>query len=266
MADFFEEDFEDLEGDTGEELPYVASTQEQTSQLKEREWNLLKERFKNQGYLEGIEKGKEELLQAGFDSGFEESSSVGYAFGEAFGFLRMCEEILIMAESENKLYQEDRKIISTPVEFSTDEPQRGFTESSPPLLDEGITGDCVSVCSELEELKKSFLTRSTAETEDHYQQSGTANEEADNKYDSHQQTSQRYSGGKINNNERKEEENTAERKREKNIEAVVDDDIVEQRENDSTRNTALIENIQSLRGRLGKIVELNLLANNTESI
>jgi len=51
MADFFEEDFEDLEGDTGEELPYVASTQEQTSQLKEREWNLLKERFKNVGVL-----------------------------------------------------------------------------------------------------------------------------------------------------------------------------------------------------------------------
>eukprot|EP00128_Syssomonas_multiformis_P014096 Colp12_sorted_trinity150504_noHs@105 len=56
----------------------------------EREYRAIKEVHGNKGYLEGIEAGKEETLQAGFDLGYSEGSELGFLLGTLRGILRYC--------------------------------------------------------------------------------------------------------------------------------------------------------------------------------
>eukprot|EP00128_Syssomonas_multiformis_P014095 Colp12_sorted_trinity150504_noHs@103 len=53
----------------------------------EREYRAIKEVHGNKGYLEGIEAGKEETLQAGFDLGYSEGSELGFLLGTLRGIL-----------------------------------------------------------------------------------------------------------------------------------------------------------------------------------
>ena len=53
----------------------------------EREWRAREANFHSSGYLEGLEAGKRETVQRGFNEGFADGSLQGFEWGAARGAL-----------------------------------------------------------------------------------------------------------------------------------------------------------------------------------
>jgi len=57
------------------------------SKVREREWRKLQTQFVNEGFRDGIDLGKESVLQEGFNQGFKEGSTTGIKFGRMIGVI-----------------------------------------------------------------------------------------------------------------------------------------------------------------------------------
>ena len=89
MADFFDEDFIDVEGD-GEGGEWKAEAG--------REARVVSEQLRTAGLRDGITAGKEAALQGGFDEGFAAGAVQGYATG----VLRGLTKTLLQLEGEGR--------------------------------------------------------------------------------------------------------------------------------------------------------------------
>eukprot|EP00636_Phaeomonas_parva_P016260 CAMPEP_0118877070 /NCGR_PEP_ID=MMETSP1163-20130328/17504_1 /TAXON_ID=124430 /ORGANISM="Phaeomonas parva, Strain CCMP2877" /LENGTH=161 /DNA_ID=CAMNT_0006812749 /DNA_START=180 /DNA_END=665 /DNA_ORIENTATION=+ len=99
MAEFFDEDFADLEGEDDEDLfspgaGAVEGAAQSADSQGARDADQIAAGLRNVGFRDGLDKGKETRLQDGFDAGYRSGMAKGFDLGVARGGLSTLLEVL----------------------------------------------------------------------------------------------------------------------------------------------------------------------------
>ena len=109
--------------------------QDDSKEFRERELRLVKESYKKLGLIDGIEDGKVETLQAGFDEGFK----AGAAVANDIEFARGALSALVSTETSKELRARMQRIADELHQHSTNNTESSnlsnlFTEAAEILI------------------------------------------------------------------------------------------------------------------------------------